>query len=126
MMGGRRFTFFSDIPIGADVRRTSEVLSSVEKNGRSGRFMIRTTRTLIYVGGAKEPALQEDFDTLFRAPASESAGAEASPAPVERPADLESTSGRGLLLVSELATAWGYDRSHGEKCTWAEVDLNVT
>ena len=31
MMGGRRFTFFSDIPIGADVRRTSEVVSSAEK-----------------------------------------------------------------------------------------------
>lgn len=78
MMGGRRFTFFSDIPIGADVRRTSEVLSLVEKTGRSGRFMIRTTRTLIYVDGAKDPALQEDFDTLFRAPASESSGAEAT------------------------------------------------
>jgi 3-methylfumaryl-CoA hydratase len=88
MMGGRRFTFFSDVPIGADVRRTSEVLSSAEKTGRSGRFMIRTTRTLIYVDGAREPALQEDFDTLFRAPASESTGAEASPAPVERAADL--------------------------------------
>ena len=72
MMGGRRFTFFSDIPIGANVRRTSEVVSSAEKTGRSGRFMIRTTRTLIHVGDVKEPALQEDFDTLFRAPASES------------------------------------------------------
>lgn len=69
MMGGRRFTFFADIPIGADVRRTKEVLTSVEKTGRSGRFMIRTTRTLIYVGDARQPALQEDFDTLFRAPA---------------------------------------------------------
>ena len=53
MMGGRRFAFFSDIPVGADVRRTSEVLSSAEKTGRSGRFMIRTTRQLIYVNGAK-------------------------------------------------------------------------
>ena len=88
MMGGRRFTFFHDIPIGANVRRTSEVLSSVEKNGRSGRFMIRTTRTLIHAGGAREPALQEDFDTLFRAPASESAGAEAAAAQAERAADV--------------------------------------
>src|SRR4029453_8252826 len=87
MMGGRRFTFFHDIPIGADVRRTSEVLSSVEKSGRSGRFMIRTTRTLIYAAGATEPALQEDFDTLFRAPASERDGAEAA-AQAERAADV--------------------------------------
>jgi 3-methylfumaryl-CoA hydratase len=89
MMGGRRFTFFSDIPIGADVRRTSEVVSSAEKTGRSGRFMIRTTRTLIHVGDAKEPALQEDFDTLFRAPASDSAPAEAAgPPPQSRTADV--------------------------------------
>jgi 3-methylfumaryl-CoA hydratase len=92
MMGGRRFTFFSDIPIGADVRRTSEVVSSAEKTGRSGRFMIRTTRTLIHVGDAKEPALQEDFDTLFRAPASDSAPTEAATAPAQpRAADVRET-----------------------------------
>ena len=88
MMGGRRFTFFSDIPIGADVRRKSEVLSSVEKTGRSGRFMIRTTRQLIYVGGASDPAVQEDNDTLFRAPAAESSGGENFAAEPERPADV--------------------------------------
>ena len=88
MMGGRRFTFFSDIPIGADVRRKSEVLSSIEKNGRSGRFMIRTTRQLIYVGTSTEPALQEDNDTLFRATAAESNAGEASAAEGERPADV--------------------------------------
>jgi len=88
MMGGRRFTFLSDIPIGADVRRTSDVVASAEKSGRSGRFMIRTTRTLIHVGDAREPALQEDFDTLFRAPASESPQADAAAAPQARTADL--------------------------------------
>jgi 3-methylfumaryl-CoA hydratase len=91
MMGGRRFTFFADIPIGADVRRTSEVLSSAEKTGRSGRFMVRTTRTLIYVDGATQPALQEDFDTLFRAPASQSTSAETTPAPAGRAADVRET-----------------------------------
>jgi 3-methylfumaryl-CoA hydratase len=75
MMGGRRFTFFHDIPIGADVRRVSEVVSSTVKNGRSGRFMVRTTRQLIYVDGAREPALQEDTDTLFREAARQSAPA---------------------------------------------------
>jgi 3-methylfumaryl-CoA hydratase len=87
MMGGRRFTFFSEIPIGADVRRRSEVLSSVEKSGRSGRFMIRTTRQLIYVGDAREPALQEDNDTLFRAPAAESSAGDSATEP-DRPADV--------------------------------------
>ena len=88
MMGGRRLTFFADIPIGADVRRKSEVLSSVEKTGRSGRFMIRTTRQLIYVGNASEPALQEDNDTLFRAPAAESNASDTPAAESERPADV--------------------------------------
>jgi 3-methylfumaryl-CoA hydratase len=89
MMGGRRFTFFADIPIGADVRRSSEVVSSAEKTGRSGRFVIRTTRTQIHVGNAKEPVLQEDFDTLFRAPAAESTPAEAAGAPSQpRAADV--------------------------------------
>jgi 3-methylfumaryl-CoA hydratase len=87
MMGGRRITFFSDIPIGADVRRISEVVSAIPKSGKSGRFMIMTTRQLIYVGDEKTPALQEDNDTLFREPASASAGTrDAGPEP-ERPAD---------------------------------------
>ena len=72
-------------------RSSSEVVSSTEKTGRSGRFMIRTTRTLVYVGDAKEPALQEDFDTLFRAPASESPQADAAAAPQARGADVRET-----------------------------------
>lgn len=70
MMGGRRFTFMSDIPIGANVRKTSEVISSSEKSGKSGRFLVRTTRQLIYVEGKSDPVLQEDMDTLFREAAS--------------------------------------------------------
>lgn len=91
MMGGRRFTFFSDIAIGAEVRRVSEVLSSVEKTGRSGRFMIRTMRQLIYMNGASDPALQEDSDTLFRAPASETAAADTSMKEPPREADVRET-----------------------------------
>ncbi|MFL6179525.1 MAG: ATP-binding protein [Actinomycetes bacterium] len=43
--------------------------------------------------------------------------------PVERDMDVDATSGRGLLLVSSLATAWGFDRDDDAKCTWAEIDL---
>jgi 3-methylfumaryl-CoA hydratase len=83
MMGGRRFTFFHDIPVGADVRRVSEVISSTMKHGRSGRFMIQTTRQLIYVDGNTTPALQEDTDGIFRELAPESASA-ATPAAAPR------------------------------------------
>ena len=43
--------------------------------------------------------------------------------PIERDMDVDSMSGRGLLLVSSLATAWGFDRSGAQKCTWAELDM---
>ncbi len=43
--------------------------------------------------------------------------------PVERDMDVDAMSGRGLLLVSTLATAWGFDRDDDAKCTWAEIDL---
>lgn len=113
MMGGRRFTFFSDIPIGADVRRTSEVIASAEKRGRSGRFMIRTTRTLIHVSDAKEPAMQEDFDTLFRAPASESQQADGTTALQERAADLrESVPIDETMLFRYSACTFNAHRIH--------------
>ncbi|HEX4170115.1 MAG TPA: hypothetical protein VHZ55_32010 [Bryobacteraceae bacterium] len=76
MMGGRRLAFFGDIPIGADVRRVSEVISANLKTGKTGRFVVATTRHKIFVGDAKEPALQEDSDGIFR----EAAGAVRAPA----------------------------------------------
>jgi anti-sigma regulatory factor (Ser/Thr protein kinase) len=50
---------------------------------------------------------------------------DASPAqvPVERDVDLDATHGRGLLLVSTLASSWGYERENNQKCTWAEFNL---
>ena len=46
-------------------------------------------------------------------------------APVEQRMDRQSVSGRGLLLVSNLATSWGYEREASNKITWAEVDLQA-
>lgn len=44
--------------------------------------------------------------------------------PVERDIDTASESGRGLLLVSILATAWGYEQDAYGKLTWAELDIS--
>lgn len=46
---------------------------------------------------------------------------DASPAParVRRP---DHTGGRGLLLVTRLATRWGTDYRDGGKTVWAELD----
>lgn len=44
--------------------------------------------------------------------------------PEEQHPDVEGIGGRGLLLVSAVATSWGYDRSEGHKVTWAELDMS--
>jgi anti-sigma regulatory factor (Ser/Thr protein kinase) len=43
--------------------------------------------------------------------------------PVEHDVDTEAESGRGLVLVSSLATAWGYELDGTTKLTWAEVAI---
>lgn len=37
--------------------------------------------------------------------------------------DVEGTDGRGLLLVNEVADAWGYDRHHHGKTIWFELKI---
>lgn len=43
--------------------------------------------------------------------------------PVEQDVDTDAESGRGLLLVSSLATSWGYERDGAQKLTWAELAI---
>lgn len=46
------------------------------------------------------------------------------PRPLQPPRkpDIDATSGRGLWLVSRLATAWGVNRNELGKTVWFEVD----
>jgi two-component sensor histidine kinase len=48
---------------------------------------------------------------------------EAAGVPLERDIDVEAEHGRGLLLVSALASAWGYDHNEVGKRIWVELDL---
>lgn len=113
MMGGRRITFFSDIPIGADLRRVSEVVSTTEKSGRSGRFAVVTTRQLIHVGDSMSPALQEDTDTIFREPAAASGtAAEAAPAPARQAGLRESVTIDPTMLFRYSACTFNAHRIH--------------
>ncbi len=43
--------------------------------------------------------------------------------PVARDLDTEAPSGRGLLLVTTLATSWGYELDGDGKFTWAELEM---
>jgi anti-sigma regulatory factor (Ser/Thr protein kinase) len=47
-----------------------------------------------------------------------------SEVPVEQDLDVDAESGRGLLLVSSLATSWGYERDGAEKRTWVELAIS--
>jgi anti-sigma regulatory factor (Ser/Thr protein kinase) len=41
--------------------------------------------------------------------------------PQEQDIDVTASSGRGLVLVSSLATSWGYERDAEGKRTWVEL-----
>ena len=66
MIGGRRIRFKGDIPIGSPVRRESRRKAVVEKEGRSGRFVIVTIQHDVYVQGSQSAAIEEEQDYLMR------------------------------------------------------------
>jgi len=66
MIGGRRIRFLGDIPIGSAVRRESRRKAVVEKEGRSGRFVIVTIQHDVFVEGAARAAIEEEQDYVMR------------------------------------------------------------
>jgi anti-sigma regulatory factor (Ser/Thr protein kinase) len=38
--------------------------------------------------------------------------------------DAGASSGRGLLLIEELTTAWGFTREGDQMCVWAEIAIS--
>jgi len=44
--------------------------------------------------------------------------------PIEGDVDPDAVSGRGLLVVSTLATSWGYERNDYGKLTWVELEVS--
>jgi 3-methylfumaryl-CoA hydratase len=59
MLGGRTVSFLHDIPIGAEIRRTSAVRSIVQKTTKSGPMAIVTLLHELRVAEQSEPALRE-------------------------------------------------------------------
>jgi 3-methylfumaryl-CoA hydratase len=66
MIGGRRIRFLGDIPIGSAVRRESRRKAVVEKEGRSGRFVIVTIQHDVFVEGCARAAIEEEQDYVMR------------------------------------------------------------
>ena len=66
MMGGRRIDFVGDIPIGAQVRRTSRAGAVTTKTGRSGRFALVDVEHRISLEGHAAPVLIETTSYVLR------------------------------------------------------------
>ncbi|MCX8997199.1 MaoC family dehydratase N-terminal domain-containing protein [Rhizobiaceae bacterium BDR2-2] len=80
MWAGGRLTYRAAIPVGARVRRESEIAYVVEKTGGSGRLVFVTVRHMISHEGIV--AVEEEQDIVYRAPAAPDAAAPRSvPAP---------------------------------------------
>lgn len=91
MAGGKQTRFDGDIPIGASVRRISQLAGVTPKQGRSGRFAVVGIEHQIFADDADRPVLTEQQDYIMREADSGSAAPVASsPAPAERaPAEIE-------------------------------------
>ena len=89
MFGGRRAQFLADIPVGARVRRISQIKSIVRKAGQQGPLTIVTTEYRTYPEGATEPAIVESQDMIYRGPSPAGAsGVAAKPKAADVSADL--------------------------------------
>ena len=109
MFGGRRVQFHGDILIGAPARRSSHLVSSVEKHGRSGRMLVVTIRRDIFCEAA-EPVVTEEQDYLLREAASPAAAAKP---PEPRPADISRDFvASEMLLLRYCALTFNTHRIH--------------
>jgi anti-sigma regulatory factor (Ser/Thr protein kinase) len=80
-----------------------------------------TSNVVKHVGGRASVKLQM-HGAVIRI---EVCDAQPSRIPIERDADPDAINGRGLLLVSSLATRWGFNRDDSQKCTWVEIDTGA-
>ncbi|WP_336951529.1 FAS1-like dehydratase domain-containing protein [Sphingobium aromaticivastans] len=81
MWAGGRLRFIAPVPLGAQVQRTTEILSETDKEGRSGRMKFVTLSHRLTVDGA--PVIEEEQDIVYREAATP--GASARPAPPGNP-----------------------------------------
>lgn len=64
MYAGGRVRFLAPLPLGASLRRSSEIVRDVRKTGRAGPLHFVTVRHQIWVGATR--ALEEDHDIVYR------------------------------------------------------------
>lgn len=94
MFAGGRVTTYRRLRIGEEATRTTKVISSVTKEGRSGKLLIVTVRSEFTQGG--ELAIAEEQDIVYRAP-----GGGSLPRTVPSDEPLPEREGRIDLAVDE-------------------------
>jgi anti-sigma regulatory factor (Ser/Thr protein kinase) len=80
-----------------------------------------TSNVVKHVGGRASLRVQMHGDVIRI----EVCDANPTRIPIERGADPDAINGRGLLLVSSLATRWGFNRDDTQKCTWVEIEAGT-
>jgi 3-methylfumaryl-CoA hydratase len=82
MWAGSRLSFLKPIPLGAPIRRDSEILKVETKEGRTGTLVFVTVKHLIVCSGAT--AIDEEHDIVYRnAPKPGDAASPPKPAPTD-------------------------------------------
>jgi len=77
MCAGSRVHYLADIPIGAAAEKTSEILSVINKQGKSGALCFVTVKHTISSGG--DTCIEEEQDIVYRDVAPASSGAPKKP-----------------------------------------------
>ncbi len=90
MWAGSRLSFLQPIPLGAPIRRDSEILKVEVKEGRTGTLVFVTVKHLIHVHGVV--AVDEEHDIVYR-----NAPKPGDPTPPPKPAPAAGTWSRGLV-----------------------------
>lgn len=116
MWAGSRIEFLAPIPIGSALTRVTTIDAIRPKRGASGDLLFVTLRHDIAADGA--PAIREEQDIVFRAPAPASPAPAAAPAlPAERePADaIRTVDPDPVLLFRYSALTFNAHRIHYDR-----------
>ena len=122
LQGGRIVTYHRDIPIGANVIRTSRVADITEKNGNGGRKAIVQMAHVLRLADDTEPAVSET-QTYFLLPPASGQKAAVTPEPIAPSTHLTKTiTPDETLLFQFSALGFNSHRIHLDKHYAREVE----
>jgi 3-methylfumaryl-CoA hydratase len=112
MWAGCRTEFYTNVAIGARLRRESRLIANTERQGRSGKFRIITARHSILSDDGL--AIEEDQDFVYRAEGASRTAASPSPPPPQG-ACLRTLTPDEILLFRFSALTFNAHRIHYDR-----------